>query len=132
MSNLLSNNPKIKLSPIQLLVIVYVGLGKWTTFRICFFSFFKDNCFTEEGDGREVQKGGDICITMADSCWGLTGYAFFLSFLFVTWIYFDLKYHVFWKVSNRGAISITASHKKFKWWLGLHFCWFTFQEPLSL
>ena len=21
-----------------------------------------------EGDGREVQKGGDICITMADSC----------------------------------------------------------------
>ena len=24
------------------------------------------------GDGREVQKGGDICIPMADSCWGLT------------------------------------------------------------
>ena len=22
--------------------------------------------------GREVQKGGDICIPMADSCWGLT------------------------------------------------------------
>ena len=22
----------------------------------------------EEGDGREVQKGGDICIPMADSC----------------------------------------------------------------
>ena len=21
-----------------------------------------------EGDGREVQKGGDICVTMADSC----------------------------------------------------------------
>ena len=21
-----------------------------------------------EGDGREVQKGGDICISMADSC----------------------------------------------------------------
>ena len=21
-----------------------------------------------EGDGREVQKGGDICILMADSC----------------------------------------------------------------
>ena len=21
-----------------------------------------------EGDGREVQKGGDICIPMADSC----------------------------------------------------------------
>ena len=26
----------------------------------------------EEGDGREVQKGGDICIPMANSCWGLT------------------------------------------------------------
>ena len=25
-----------------------------------------------EGDGREVQKGGDVCIPMADSCWGLT------------------------------------------------------------
>ena len=25
-----------------------------------------------EGDGREVQEGGDICIPMADSCWGLT------------------------------------------------------------
>ena len=25
-----------------------------------------------EGDGREVQEGGDMCIPMADSCWGLT------------------------------------------------------------
>ena len=25
-----------------------------------------------EGDGREFQKGGDICIPMADSCGGLT------------------------------------------------------------
>ena len=25
-----------------------------------------------EGDGREVQKGKDICIPMADSCWDLT------------------------------------------------------------
>ena len=25
-----------------------------------------------EGDGREIQKGGDICISMADSCRGLT------------------------------------------------------------
>jgi len=25
-----------------------------------------------EGDGREVQKGGDICIPMADSCFSLT------------------------------------------------------------
>ena len=24
-----------------------------------------------EGDGREVQEGGDICIPMADSCWYL-------------------------------------------------------------
>ena len=25
-----------------------------------------------QGDGREVQKGGDIGIPMTDSCWGLT------------------------------------------------------------
>ena len=25
-----------------------------------------------EGDGREFQKGGDTCVSMADSCWGLT------------------------------------------------------------
>ena len=25
-----------------------------------------------EGDGREVQEGGDICIPMADPCGGLT------------------------------------------------------------
>ena len=25
-----------------------------------------------EEDEREVQEGGDICIPMADSCWGLT------------------------------------------------------------
>jgi len=25
-----------------------------------------------EGDGREFQKGEDIYIPMADSCWGLT------------------------------------------------------------
>ena len=25
-----------------------------------------------EGDGRKVQKGGDICIPMVDSCCGLT------------------------------------------------------------
>ena len=28
--------------------------------------------WTGEGDGREVQKGGDICVSMADSCWDLT------------------------------------------------------------
>ena len=27
-----------------------------------------------KGDGREVQKGGDVCIPMADSGWGLTEY----------------------------------------------------------
>ena len=26
----------------------------------------------EEGDEREFQEEGDICIPMADSCWGLT------------------------------------------------------------
>ena len=34
-------------------------------------------CINLEGwdgkeDGREVQKGGDICVPMADLCWGLT------------------------------------------------------------
>ena len=24
-----------------------------------------------QGDGREVQKGGGICIPVTDSCWGL-------------------------------------------------------------
>ena len=27
---------------------------------------------TRMGAGREFQKGGDICIPMADSCWGMT------------------------------------------------------------
>ena len=26
----------------------------------------------EEGEGKEVQRWRDICIPMADSCWGLT------------------------------------------------------------
>ena len=43
----------------------------------CFVNkFFKSVADLEgwdgEGDGREVQKGGDICIPMADSVWGLT------------------------------------------------------------
>ena len=25
----------------------------------------------EEGGGKEVQEGGDICVPMADSCWCL-------------------------------------------------------------
>ena len=25
-----------------------------------------------QGDGKEAQQGGDICIPMPDSCWGLT------------------------------------------------------------
>ena len=25
-----------------------------------------------EGDGKELPKGGDMCIPVADSCWGLT------------------------------------------------------------
>ena len=29
-------------------------------------------CVKLEGDGREFQKGGDTCIPVADSCWGLT------------------------------------------------------------
>ena len=29
-------------------------------------------CINLEGDGKEVQKGGDICILMSDLCRGLT------------------------------------------------------------
>ena len=37
----------------------------------CIFRVFI-KLHTGEGDGQEVQKGGDICIHMADSCQGLT------------------------------------------------------------
>ena len=37
-------------------------------FDVCLGKLKQDG----EGDGREVQEGGDICIPMADSCKGLT------------------------------------------------------------
>ena len=42
-------------------------------FAVCFRKLKKGLCINLEGwagkgDGREVQKGGDICIPMADSC----------------------------------------------------------------
>ena len=42
-------------------------------FALCLREFKRGLCinlegFDGEGDGREVQEGGDICISMADSC----------------------------------------------------------------
>ena len=46
-------------------------------FAVCLSKLKQGICINLErwdgqGDGREVQEGGDICILMADSCWGLT------------------------------------------------------------
>ena len=46
-------------------------------FVVCLRKLKQGLCINLEGwdgveDGREVQKGEDICIPMADSCWGLT------------------------------------------------------------
>ena len=35
-------------------------------------SLYQSRGVNGEGDGREVKKGGDICIPIADSCLGLT------------------------------------------------------------
>ena len=35
-------------------------------------ALYQPRVWDGEGEGREVQKGGDICILMADSCRGLT------------------------------------------------------------
>ena len=42
-------------------------------FAVCLMEFKQGLCINlegwdGEGDGREVQEGGDICIPMADSC----------------------------------------------------------------
>ena len=46
-------------------------------FAVCFRKLKQGLCINlegwgGEGDGREFQKEGDICIPMADSCCGLT------------------------------------------------------------
>ena len=52
--------------------------NRWTTGICCLAqetqtgAMYQPRGVYEEGDGREVQKGGDICIAMADSGWGLT------------------------------------------------------------
>ena len=45
-------------------------------FTVCLRKLKQGLCVNLEGwsgeaDVREVQKGGDICIPMADSCWGM-------------------------------------------------------------
>ena len=53
-------------------------MGAWIFSKFFFqfvFKFFHNKKLwrkTGEGDRGYVQKGGDICIPMADSCWGLT------------------------------------------------------------
>ena len=37
-------------------------------FKRALFEFINLEGWDGEGDGREAQKGGDICIPMADSC----------------------------------------------------------------
>ena len=46
-------------------------------FTMCLRILKQGLCINREGwdgagDGRELQKGGDICIPMVDSCWGWT------------------------------------------------------------
>ena len=50
--------------------------GQWE-FAVCLRELKQGLCINPEGwdgeeDRREVQKGGDICIPLADSCGGLT------------------------------------------------------------
>ena len=45
-------------------------------FAVCLRKLKQGLCINKEGwaregDGREAQKRADICIPMADSCWGL-------------------------------------------------------------
>ena len=59
---------------------IYITIRKidsqWE-FAVCFRKLKQGLCdnlegWDGEGDGREVQEGGDICLPMADSCWCLT------------------------------------------------------------
>ena len=55
---------------------IYKIDSQWE-FAVCFRKLKQRLCINlegwdGEGDEREVQEGGDICIPMADSCCGLT------------------------------------------------------------
>ena len=53
--------------------ITICKIGSQQEFAVCLRKLKQGLCINlerweGEGDGREVQKGGDICIPMADSC----------------------------------------------------------------
>ena len=59
-------------SNMEAYIIICKIEGQWE-FAVCLRKLKQGLCINLEGwdgkgDGREVQKGGDICIPMADSC----------------------------------------------------------------
>ena len=51
----------------------YVKIDSQWKFAVCLLKLKRGLCINldgwdGEGDGREAQKGGDLCIPMADSC----------------------------------------------------------------
>ena len=52
-------------------------IDSWREFALLFRKLKQELCVNLEvwdglEDGKKFQKGSDICIPMADSCWGLT------------------------------------------------------------
>ena len=57
--------------------ITMCKIGSQWEFAVCLRELKQGLCINlegwdGEGDGRDIQEGGDIGIPMADSCWGLT------------------------------------------------------------
>ena len=55
------------------LILPYVKIDSQWEFAVCLRKLKQGLCINledwdGEGDGKEFQKGGDICIPMADSC----------------------------------------------------------------
>ena len=53
-------------SPENLLLQIFLKIASWTLADIIINQTSKH--LIREGDGREAQRGGDICTPMADSC----------------------------------------------------------------
>lgn len=56
--------------------IIICKIDSWWEFAVWFRKLRHELCIDLEGwdgerDRREVQKGGDVCMPTADSCWGL-------------------------------------------------------------
>ena len=63
-------------SNMETYITIYKIDNQWV-FAVCLRKLKQGLCINlevwgGEGDGREVQEGGDICIPMADPCGGLT------------------------------------------------------------